>query len=197
LQNQEKDTLCHDLLRDARLYTHLLKIDEDLAAKAQAGRCPHCQGRLDNAGYARKPRGGPLQVGPEYRRRFSLCCDACRKRVTPPSVRFFGRRVYLAPVLLIISAMRGQLTAARLRCLRSAYGVDRRTVVRWRRWWRETFCTTAFWRAVKGRLLPPVDADDLPAALLERFESGGATRVGLSEALTFLSPLTTRFVMAM
>jgi len=38
-------------------------------------------------------------------RRFSLCCGAraVRKRATPPSVRFLGRRVYLGAVVIVAS----------------------------------------------------------------------------------------------
>ena len=43
----------------------------------------------------------------EYAERFSFCCavDGCRKRATPPSLRFLGRKVYLATVVTLISAM--------------------------------------------------------------------------------------------
>jgi hypothetical protein len=38
----------------------------------------------------------------------SLCCGAqgCRRRVLPPSVLFLDRRVYFAPVMLVITALR-------------------------------------------------------------------------------------------
>jgi hypothetical protein len=113
----------------------------------------------------------------------------------PPSVRFFGRRVYFAPVLLIVSAMRGQLTAARLRSIQDEYGADRRTVIRWRRWWREAFAKTGFWRAAKGRFVPPVAHADLPASLLERFNKAACV-CDLGRALSFLSPVTAGLVMA-
>lgn len=182
--------MCHVLLGDAKLYFHLLRIDRDLAAVVRAGGCPDCGGRLDVADYPRKPRGGPAVLPPEYQRRFSFCCDRCRHRVTPPSVRFFGRRVYLAPVLLIVSAMRGALTARRLGRLRRLYDVDRRTVLRWRGWWRESFATTAFWRAMAARFAPAVVIAELTGALLARFR--GSTRERVIAALRFLSPLTTR-----
>ena len=48
----------------------------------------------------------------------------------------------------------------------------------------------AFWRKVKGRFVPPVDTQGLPAALLERFtDSDNAAR--LVALLWFLSPITT------
>jgi hypothetical protein len=183
------------LLRDARLYDHLLKIDRDLAEQAKTGGCPHCGGRLDVSDYPRKPRGGPAALPPDYDRRFSFCCDVCRKRTTPPSVRFFGRRVYLAPVFLIVSAMQGALAARRLRRIEALFGADRRTVVRWRQWWRELFPTTGFWRAMAGRFVPAVALAELTWSLLKRFS--GSTRERVVAALAFLSPLSTRSARAM
>jgi len=85
------------LLTDATLFDALLAIDQELAATAQAGGCRHCAGRLDHADYPRKPRGGPATLSAAYEKRASFCCDAegCRTRLTPGSVRFLGRRVYL------------------------------------------------------------------------------------------------------
>lgn len=182
--------MCHLPLRDARLYEHLLRVDRDLADSERARACPRCGGRLDTADYPRKPRGEPAALPPEYERRFSLCCDVCRRRVTPPSVRFFGRRVYLAPVFLLISAMRGALTARRLRRLKELVGVDRRTVVRWRRWWHELFPATSFWRAMAGRFMPAVVIEELSASLTDRFV--GSLHEQVIATLEFISPLSTR-----
>ncbi len=178
------------LLKDVTLYALLLRIDQDLAAEVRASGCPRCSDRLHSARYPRKPRGLPpaVEADPEQRYRLCLCCCNCRKRVAPPSVRFFGRRVYVAPCLLLISALRGKLTTRRLAGLRERYGVDRRTVRRWRRWWHDVFPWTAFWRVQRGRLLPPADESALPASLLERFT--GADSSALAAALRFLSPLT-------
>ena len=45
----------------------------------------------------------------QYASRFSFCCSHCHKRRTSPSVRFFGRRVYLALVLLLMAGRRAGL----------------------------------------------------------------------------------------
>ncbi len=89
------------LLGDARLYDMLQRIDEDLAGQARAAGC-RCGGRLDSARYRRKPRGGPAGLSASYEQRLSFCCAAegCRKRTTPPSVRFLGRKVYLGAVVV-------------------------------------------------------------------------------------------------
>src|SRR5208282_1468493 len=82
--------------------------------------------------YARKPRGGPAGLGREHAERFSFCCavDDCRKRATPPSLRFLGRHVYLATVVTLISAMQLGITPSRLARLSVVPGLDRRALAR-------------------------------------------------------------------
>lgn len=184
--------MCLTLLQDSRLYGFLFKIDQGFADAAHAEGC-RCGGRLHRADYARKPRGGPPDLGPEYGKRLSWCCarEGCRSRRTPPSVRFLGRRVYLGAVVLLVSAMQGGITDNRAEQLRALLGVSRRTLWRWRSWWRRTFPTSAFWKRERGRFMPPVVEGELPASLLERF-SGADERSRLIQALSFLAPLTTR-----
>ena len=185
--------MCHALLRDATLYDRLLTFDQDLAAEARAAGCGPCGGILHSARYPRKPRGGPDDLGPDYATRLSFCCaqEDCRRRTTPPSVRYLGRRVYLGAVVVLVTAMAGGITAARAARLRELLGVSVRTLKRWRAWWRQTFVASAFWRGVKGRFMPSVAVDRLPASLLERF-AGADERTRLLHALGFLGPLTTR-----
>jgi hypothetical protein len=57
--------------------------------------------------------------------------------LTPPSVRFLGRRVWLAVVVTLLCVMVHGASARRARKLREELGVDRRTLERWRRWWRQ------------------------------------------------------------
>lgn len=183
--------MSHELLHDVRFWELLLRIDKDLCAEAREEGCPRCGGRLDRADFPRKPRGGPAELPEGYERRLSLCCDreGCRKRVTPASVRFLGRRVYLSAVMVLVSTMRLGPTAQRVARLGELFGVDRRTVKRWRRWWLDAFVVTSFWRAKRARLMPPVDEAELPASLLARF--CGELEERLCLLLEFLSPLTT------
>jgi hypothetical protein len=178
------------LLANANFHEQLLAFDRDLAAQARAAGCPDCGGVLHSANYRRKPRGRPRALGAEHDRRFSFCCavDGCRDRTTPASLRFLGRKVYLAVIVTLISAMREGLSARRLSKLSAALGVTRRTVARWRRWWLGSFTLTAFWRAKSAELMPPVDAARLPAALLERFAGEAVT--ALVGFLHFLGPIT-------
>ena len=92
---------------------------------------------------------------PQYSQRASFCCavDGCRKRrATPPSLRFLGRKVYLAAMVVLISALRCGLTPKRVNRLAQSVSVPRRTLERWRCWWREVFAGSAFWKGSLGAL---------------------------------------------
>ena len=178
------------VLADAKFHEQLLAFDRDLSATTRAARCWRCGGVLHAASYDRKPRGGPAGLGQEYAERFSFCCavDGCRKRTTPPSLRFLGRRVYLATVVTLISAMLLGTTPARLARLSAVPGIDRRTLARWRAWWRSTFTESPFAPVARAAIVPPLDIAGLPVSLLERF--AGELREQLVALLRFLGPLT-------
>lgn len=180
------------LVRDARVHGVLLQIDLEMAEDARSRGCA-CGGKLHSARYPRKPRGVADDVAARHGSRFSFCCarDGCRQRVTPPSVRFLGRRVYLGIVVLLLAVLAHGATTKRLRRLRAVLGeISERTVARWRRWWREAFPATRFWQEHGARFALPVASALLPGSLLERFqgEDGGARLVAM---LRFLSPLST------
>lgn len=186
--------MSHGLLRDARLYRVLFRIDGELADEVRSVGC-ECGGRLHSARYHRKPRCGLdlSRVDADYALRFSFCCDrdGCRRRATPPSVRFLGRRVYLGGIVVLIAALAAGATRRRMHRLRQLVGdVSQRTVERWRRWWRETFPQTEFWREQRGLLAIPVETERLPASLLERMV-GAEDQARLVALLRLLSPITT------
>jgi hypothetical protein len=182
--------LYRELLQDARYYEFELRIDRETWAVARAKGCGTCRGVLHSAHFHRKPRGGLAGLGEDHDKRFSLCCgrDGCRERHTPPSLRFLGRKVYLSAVVVVVSAMREGATPARMRKLREHFGVSRRTVERWRVWWRESFAESAFWKGATAAFLPPVAREFLPSSLLTRF--AGDTEAQLVALLCFLGPIT-------
>src|SRR5262249_37124294 len=61
------------------------------------------------------------------------------------------------------------------------------TVERWRRWWLKIFTKTSFWHIARAAFMPPVNEDELPVALLERFAGKVAER--MSALLRFLRPI--------
>lgn len=180
--------MCHALLHDPKFHALLLRIDHELAAHTRTERCP-CGGALHRADYPRKPRGCPVGLRGDHGARLSFCCAVCRQRSTPMSVRFLGRRVYLALAVVLVSARPAGPTPVAQR-LGSALGVARRTLARWRDWWREQFPATALWRAGCAQFMPPVPAHELPGALIPRF--AGAPHEALMRLLVWLSPVTSR-----
>jgi len=178
------------VLAEAKFHQQLLVFDRDIADSARAARCWLCGGALHAASYDRKPRGCPGGLGQEYAERFSFCCavDGCRKRTTPPSLRFLGRKVYLATVVTLISALMLGTTPARLVRLSAALGIDRRTLARWRTWWRSSFTDGPFATVARAAVATPIDIAALPISLLDRFAGGLDQK--LTALLRFLGPLT-------
>jgi hypothetical protein len=187
LLRQETTEVCHGLLQDPAFFHFLQRIDEELASEARLGGCRRCSAALHSADYPRKPRGCPASVREEYSSRISFTCGRCQKRTTPASVRFLGRRVYLAVVLMLVSPHGGAAEQA----LRERLPVAQRTLSRWRRWWSEEFQRTPFWQSVRERFAVVVDITRLPLSLLERFDAGTQGE-RMTQLLRFVSPLSTR-----
>ena len=137
---------------NGKLWLLLLAFDEDLAETARLKACPLCQAQLHQANYQRKPRGGPPELDDPHTLRFSFCCYLCRKRLTPPSVRFFGRTVYFGIIFLLVSAMLGGASPERRRKLQDICGADARTLGRWKTWWETAFAQSPFWKDLSARL---------------------------------------------
>ncbi|MCP4696680.1 MAG: hypothetical protein GY862_07510, partial [Gammaproteobacteria bacterium] len=100
------------LLQSATFRDLLIKIDEELAAEAQKKGCPHCGKPLCQANCPRKPRGGSREKDERRQTRFSFCCckEGCRRRLTPVSVRFLGRKVYLGTAIVLLTVLCSGLT---------------------------------------------------------------------------------------
>jgi hypothetical protein len=181
----------HDLPRTARFWSFLLAVDQDLAEEIRKEPCS-CGGHLHAANYPRKPRGTPAQLPAQECLRLSFCCDrdGCRKRRTPPSVRFLGPKVYLGAIVILISAMRQGPSPRRVRELSTRFGADRRTIVRWQVFWRERFPQTPFWKTGRARLVPVVEIISLPYSLVDAFLSRHRICRGWALLLRFLSPIT-------
>lgn len=116
--------------------------------------------------------------------------DGCRRRSTPPSVRFLGRRVFLGAVVVLVGALSTGLTERRVARLREHFGVSTRTLRRWRAWWQQEFVASALWAQLRARLATPIAAERLPGELLERCV--GADRAAqLRQLLRLIAPLST------
>ena len=185
MTNQTEGHWCQKPLADQILFELLEEIDREFAQQTHLGGCWFCGCRLHRADYERKPRGGP-----KWDKRFSFCCsrEGCRRRCTPASVRFLGRRVYAGVIVVLVSAMLHGLNQRRVERLRQVLPIDRRTLQRWRQWWLESFVRTRFWKAARARFMPPLCEAILPRSLVQGFEIERRDR--LLDLLKFLAPLT-------
>jgi hypothetical protein len=184
--------IAREFVNSASFWTFLLSIDKDLAERSRQKGCS-CSGRLHSANYPRAPRGGPVDLPEQCCCRFSFCCerDGCRKRLTPPSVRFLGRKIYLGAVVVLISAMRQGATPQRARELSRMFGVDAATIGRWQTFWREHVPNTPFWRVARGRLLAVLESSAvLPRLLVDAFCGADDVYRDWVRLLRFLSPLS-------
>lgn len=168
-------------------YATLEALDQAIARRVAASRCPVCGGPLHTGNYPRKPRGALVAPeGESFVLRFSLCCgrEGCRRRATPPSLRFLGRRVYLGVVVIVASLVAQVLGAV---CAKVT-GVPRRTTRRWLGWWRGPFLSTEVFLAIRARLVG-VDVAELPMSIVGRL--AGAVEEQVRTMLRQLAPITT------
>jgi hypothetical protein len=166
--------------------------DEAITSRVAELACPVCGGPLHRGDYERKPRGGLIaRAGETSVKRHSLCCgrEGCRKRATPPSLRFLGRRVYVGAVVILASIVAGAIDAAAK--VLAATGVPARTTRRWLAWWRGPFPSTEVFAAIRARLIE-VDEAALPASIFDHLPGTKAAQMHLVARL--LAPLTTRSV---
>jgi hypothetical protein len=184
--------LYQTLLRESSFFDLLYRLDKDLAEEARARGC-ECGGALHGAWYPRKPRGGPPDLSPEHAMRLSFCCakDGCRRRMTPASLRFLGRKVFFGVIVLLVPVLRDGPTPKRLERLCAEFAVSPRTVRRWVRWWRETFATSRFWQARRGWFAQPVISEALPSSWCAAFGGVDDAPSWVLMALRFLAPITT------
>jgi hypothetical protein len=180
---KETSVVCHALLQTPVFYALLRRIDEDLAKEIRDRGCCHCGKPLHSADYPRKPRGCPPAARPECDTRLSLCCADCRRRTTPESVRFLGRRVYLSIIVVLRSSRTHGV------CLDGLPDVGWATLKRWRQWWAEAFPSTPAGRWLCGRIPPSPEPFVYPNCLLQtvRRDTEGERLIAILRLL--LSPI--------
>jgi len=149
----------HRTSSESSLWARLFYIDQQKADQVRAEGCQHCQnGVLHAAHYPRKPRGEDRQIlEPEYAWRFSFCCSQCRKRTTPESVRFLGRKVYLGATIAQLSAQTEGLEKDQRAELIERLEVPQQTLHRWRHWWQKKLPASTLWRSLAGRFSPCIN----------------------------------------
>ena len=179
----------HPLLTDARFHNSLLDLDRLIVEQFHQSQCPLCFGNLNQSNFPRKPRGVPEGTDPDYPIRFSLCCstDGCRKRFTPPSMRFLSRKVYSSVVIIIIFLLKPETDESRIETINTLLGtrLSVETLRRWRHFWTKDVPQTHTWKRLS---LPQRLFQDLPVSLLSLFQE--AERQSLIMGLKLILPLT-------
>jgi hypothetical protein len=180
-----------DLDLGSEFFALLVRADEAVMERVAMEGCRLCGGPLHRSDYDRKPRGALIApAGEEYVRRFSLCCgrEGCRKRATPPSVRFLGRRVYLGAVVIVASMVALALRVAGE--IRRTTGVPARTTRRWLGWWQGPFLNTEVFVMICARLVG-VDVVQVPTSIVDHPRCEGTVTERVRRMLACLAPLTT------
>jgi hypothetical protein len=178
----------HGLLSDVEFCERLWRVDVERADRMRRGGCPRpdCTGRLHWANFPRKVRG--LAVGGSwFERRLGLCCGRCRRRVLPPTVRFFGRSSYAFVAVLVAAATATLGTVATGAAL---VGAAWSTVARWLQFLQAGLVQHPQWQATRGRLPAEVSPSGLPLSLIEVFGSNQSPLAWMA-ALRWLAPITT------
>lgn len=177
-----------------KFHAGLFEIDVAAAQAVRVGRCsrPGCGGRLDFANYPRKVRGldESAALAGRYDSRLSLCCSVrgCRRRATPPSVRFLGRFVYAMRVLVAWAASRPAPSRS------PTSTPSRQTTKRWGGYWGERVGQDARMALVVGALVVSSGAvaANLVVAVMRSAPGTEIERMVTTHRL--LAPLTTATV---
>jgi len=115
--------------------------------------------------------------------------DGCRRRLTPVSVRFLARRVYVGVAVLLVAAAIQGPSPARVKRLSEAFGMAPRTARRWLEWWQTSFADSDLFKSLRGLIRRWVGAEELPRALLDAARQGRPRETAL-KVLQLLGPIT-------
>jgi len=179
----------HSLLTDTRFYNSLLDLDRLIAEQVRQTKCLFCRANLNQSNYFRKPRAVPEGTHLDYDIRFSYCCarDGCRKRITPPSMRFLSRKVYSSVVIIVVFLLKPASDESRIEKVNRILGtrLSVETLRRWRHYWvKKVPQSHTFKRAAFSHVM----SQALPGSLLALFEK--SEKQALALGLRWLLPLT-------
>jgi len=135
------------------------------------------------------PKGVPKGTHSDYPIRFSYCCgsDGCRKRFTPPSMRFLSRKVYASVIIFLVFLLKSKTDELKVEELNLLLGTSLsvETVRRLRNFWVKEVSQSHTW---KRAAFSHVMAQTLPVSLLAQFQH--VLDTPLKMALKWILPLT-------
>ena len=180
--------ISHSFEGFASLYRFLEQLDLDAISKAKDIPCAFCGGKLDRSDIPRKPRGVALDSGEDVYK-YSLCCreEGCRKRNTPASLRFMGRKVFLGFFILFASSLPSKREGDSILKISGELEVSPQTLTRWLKYWREEFKMTPFWRREQGLFKTPYE-ENFACLLISRFSVEATNQDSWKRLLVFLAP---------
>lgn len=149
-----------ELFHSAKFFSFLFGLDQEAAKRAKEKRCPICGGQLDAAKYSRVINGIEEMPNKHELLVFSMCCRHCRKRVTPPTLRFSGRKQHTKGVMLLAHVLKRGATQRRIIELSKLLGASERTIRGWIRLWRAKVGDSSWWRDLKSRDLTAGTPED-------------------------------------
>lgn len=177
---------------DINLIKEIYEKDKETAAKYHFSKCKKdkCFGIYHQANYGRKPRGITPEADEYFSFRFSFSCSVCRLRFTCESVRFLGRKVYVAFFIMIILYPQVEEIQKKLIQLppRTLSAI---TVKRWFSWWDIIIPKSPIWKTLVGFLVANVDNLFLPIFLMQNFiQEYSDFNKSLLMMLKFISPIS-------
>jgi hypothetical protein len=97
-----------------------------------------------------------------------------------------GRRVYWAGIILVVMALKQRATSTIE--LMGKFNIQRKTLYRWIKYFREEFTRSSIWQRLRGRVSSLVSNRGLPGTLLDYFiRHHASSRQGLIACLCFLA----------
>ena len=180
-----------EVLLNDKSWEKLYNLDKEEAQRVKKRNCLDCGGKLDSSNYLRKPRGFETQK--RFEVRFSFCCRNCRKRHTPKSLRFLGRKVYWFFVVVLSSYQVEQRQESIFK-LSNLLRLCERTLCRWIWQWNSRVAFSSIWKKLKGLLQLPLLGDKFITELWSHFElSEDKLETKILHLLNFLSPLSLNY----
>ena len=176
---------------EASFWLLLSDIDEKIAHFYHQLPCFYCAKRMYWGNYPRKPRGLPPMAEDIFAFRYGHCCSGRRRRRTPPSARFLGRRVYVASFIMMIFCPDTSNDNDHMKLVDSvSVGMDLITPIRWISWWSLDIPVSSIWKKICGLLGINISNEFLPHFISHQFakKNINAEKAVLA-LLEFLAPI--------
>lgn len=168
----------------------LYQEDKKIAQRFYKQNCQYdCSGIYYTSNYPRKPRGITPESEHHYNFRFSFCCSNCRLRFTPETVRFLGRKVYVALFIMMILSTNEKLQNELIEL--PPQSIAPITFKRWIVWWDLIVQKSPAWKKLVGLLSANIENIFLPLFIVDQFIQDTVDfNKSVLSMLEFISPIS-------